>query len=564
MYTSNHADLNPPTDMPSLSARIENAPTLFASIKVDVLQARQLPRGLRPPSAYVALHADPNDIPLAKSEPAARSTAPKFNFNADLSLPHAPGTWPVLHVVLRDAADASLGTATVAICAPLTECWSPLRVTTGITRADVLLRIRWPRCPCRALPPIPVAPSDDTTSSEIRIVDERTGRLFRAGSLFVEVTASGIPVSVAQPLLTVRTADQILRAGETPDSKERWRRKCALNETGTTEDPGLLMMPSLTPEENIDSNGAVREVDEAPKSRINKQSVKDNAVVALNALTRLRPTRSTVRSAVYASVSTPKLLKRRTAPRDQPLLKDDTNGTTAATTAPSVLQTLLAPRVRRAVDFGVFSFAVLAGVEPTRLSITVTDSDSRLPDAIASVFEAELSLDGSTNMAWCACESGTPGTKVMVWVRITRQYAKAAVPCKIVTSRFQELLETIDEDATHFKERFPHAENLTYLLVGGLFTNHYPMYFSKNIDYLQEILRIPRVQCVPINTESGLAANAKVIAASVSKTCTRRKSVVLIGHSKGGLDILEALTHHVEILPFMYVQHLLLRSSCVY
>lgn len=57
---------------------------------------------------------------------------------------------------------------------------------------------------------------------------------------------------------------------------------------------------------------------------------------------------------------------------------------------------------------------------------------------------------------------------------------------------------------------------------------------------------------VPIHTELSVARNAKVICDSVLKTCRGAKSVVLLGHSKGGVDVLSVIQRHPETIPFLH------------
>ena len=648
-------------------------PLLDADVQVTVESARHLPRGLLAPRAKVQLFSPFSEEPLAESEAFARSTAPEWNFSVRLQLPHISGVLPVINVVILDAAgvpQTPLGKTSLTICATNTRAWVPLK--SASTRADVLIIVTWPRC-MRIIPPSLPTPPPPTAKidTELRSVDPRPGALFRDGTLVVDVVAVGIPASVAQPFVTVRTHDQVLRSSETDESRSWWKRRCekqavtnenekvaqtasvsldalsiddgdggeisspcSPNSQIETESNDEELSPRCSTNANVPDDGtaisvphmnASRSVDAIQTSASNrryvrsdntsfsrppptysaasiskpptksgglrrraltrasstltslsKETVKQNTKSAkntlkskakevsdplakstLNSISQLKPTRS----GVGAVVTSAKI--RRPSKTSAETTREVKPSSTAAAAAPppppvAVLQTLLAPRVRRPVDFGRFAFAELSGLPSTKLSITVTDSDSRLPDALGAVFEAELPLalvgtPGSSTIL-STCENGPIHSKASVWVRVTRirNPKGASAHCTVVTSKFEKVLKQIPTIAGEFKNKYPQAEKLTYLLVGGLFTNYYPLYFSRNVDYLQQTLQLARVQVVPINTESGLTANARVIAASIAKTATRRNSVVLIGHSKGGVDILETLTNHIEIIPFIY------------
>lgn len=615
---------------------------LPANVTVEVVQARNLPRGgILAPKAQVQVYCPFVEAPVAATEPSARNTAPSWNYTKAIKLRHHASSLPVLRFVVIDslAPTVPLGTASLTVRAPATRGWLPLDGENS--RADLFVVVRWNSCPIAYAPHLPEPPQVPDTNAvagpELRTVDPRPGAIFRRGSFVVEVTAAGIPASVAQPWVCVRSRDQKLRGGETPDSRAWWKRKCEHIQLQSSADKtnDIQLPPAATPSascdsvtdsldavdetdntDNIAAAAAVnleiakvnldipREEDEtidpndssthyAPippqntskrsafKSRLSHarksehagsliktvKNAKDKASTSFDTVSHIRPTRSAIGATVTAAKVRKKTIKKL---RDKAVSPNsNTNASSAAgvasppqTTPASVLQTLMAPRPRRAVDFGLFCFAEFAVEPPKCLYITVTDNDSRLPDALGAVLECELSLDilGSdgTSVVLAYCEAGPVRAKASVWVRVTRiagypDVCAYPAPVNVVTEKFMGLLENSEQLAADFKTTYPHAEGLTYLFVGGLFTNHYPLYFTRNVDYLQQKLLLPRVQCIPIHTESGLAANAKVIAASVAKTATRRNSVVLIGHSKGGCDILQAITHHIEIIPFMYV-----------
>ncbi len=92
-----------------------------------------------------------------------------------------------------------------------------------------------------------------------------------------------------------------------------------------------------------------------------------------------------------------------------------------------------------------------------------------------------------------------------------------------------------------------HAKDFVYLCVGGIFSDRVPRayYFKENLEALKgEGLDARRVQ---IDSLAGVATNARVIRDAVLAATLEGKKVVLIGHSKGGLDCAAALAMHPEV-----------------
>jgi triacylglycerol lipase len=77
------------------------------------------------------------------------------------------------------------------------------------------------------------------------------------------------------------------------------------------------------------------------------------------------------------------------------------------------------------------------------------------------------------------------------------------------------------------------------LLVAGIFTQYYP-------GYLRRVRRALRAAELPIDTEQTVAANARAIR---DRVLLERHPVVLLGQSKGPLDIHAAMSLHPEIVP---------------
>jgi hypothetical protein len=96
-----------------------------------------------------------------------------------------------------------------------------------------------------------------------------------------------------------------------------------------------------------------------------------------------------------------------------------------------------------------------------------------------------------------------------------------------VTARFLELYAN------------PPPVGVAVLLVAGIFTQYYP-------GYLRRVRRALRARELPMDTEQPLAANAATIR---DRVLLERRPVVLLGQSKGPLDIHAALSLHPEIVP---------------
>lgn len=100
------------------------------------------------------------------------------------------------------------------------------------------------------------------------------------------------------------------------------------------------------------------------------------------------------------------------------------------------------------------------------------------------------------------------------------------------TELFYSLFEQLKTQNTCSEQMLDHS----YLLVPGLFCNSYPTYFREILDYFSNTLG---VQCefAHINTEGAVKDNAThvrdIVVAQYEKF---GKTVVLLGHSKGGTD----------------------------
>ena len=92
----------------------------------------------------------------------------------------------------------------------------------------------------------------------------------------------------------------------------------------------------------------------------------------------------------------------------------------------------------------------------------------------------------------------------------------------------------------------PDAQNYVYLMVPGLFTEHYPGYMKENNAKLDELgLQHETVQ---IDTDASVETNAQVIREAIMRIAEKEgKQVVLVGHSKGGVDATAAIAMYPEL-----------------
>lgn len=121
---------------------------------------------------------------------------------------------------------------------------------------------------------------------------------------------------------------------------------------------------------------------------------------------------------------------------------------------------------------------------------------------------------------------------------------KRPPPTTDQTKRFQELHEAAKAGRNTLP---PEAKNHTYLMVGGLFTSHYPGYMDANTKVLKDAGLDARK--VPLNTDAGVKENAKFLRDAILDASKNGKKVVLVGQSKGGVDISAALALYPELKP---------------
>lgn len=121
---------------------------------------------------------------------------------------------------------------------------------------------------------------------------------------------------------------------------------------------------------------------------------------------------------------------------------------------------------------------------------------------------------------------------------------RAGPPSRDESARFQGVYAAVKAGKNVLP---PEAKDHTYLMVGGLFTERYPGYMQANTDRLRQ--RGLDARRVPIDTDASVEANAKAIRDAVLAAAQGGRQVVLVGQSKGGVDVAAALALYPELKP---------------
>ncbi|CAN0921815.1 hypothetical protein LINGRAHAP2_LOCUS32790 [Linum grandiflorum] len=115
------------------------------------------------------------------------------------------------------------------------------------------------------------------------------------------------------------------------------------------------------------------------------------------------------------------------------------------------------------------------------------------------------------------------------------QRAPGMPPVEDGTERFTEILDSI----RHGVHRLP--KTLVYLLVPGLFSNHGPLYFVNTKRFFSKMGLTCHI--AKIHSEASVEKNAKEIKEYIEEMYWgSNKRVMLLGHSKGGIDSAAALS----------------------
>ncbi len=122
--------------------------------------------------------------------------------------------------------------------------------------------------------------------------------------------------------------------------------------------------------------------------------------------------------------------------------------------------------------------------------------------------------------------------------------AREAPPGSDVSLRFEEL----NKRAFRGGNVLPaNANDFVYLCIGGIFSDRIPkaLYLKENMDAL--IADKLDVRRILIDSLVGVETNAKVVREAILEAASTGKKVVIIGHSKGGLDAAAALAIYPEL-----------------
>lgn len=144
-----------------------------------------------------------------------------------------------------------------------------------------------------------------------------------------------------------------------------------------------------------------------------------------------------------------------------------------------------------------------------------------------------------TNRSWCSQGSaGMPGWAV-----------REGAPTTDSTAAFKDA----HAKAKAGESPLPaNAGDFVYVLVGGLYTEHFPGYMRDNVARLES--RGLATRRVDLDSDAGVATNAATVRDAVLAAARETgKKVVLLGHSKGGVDATAALSLYPELKPHVQV-----------
>lgn len=132
-------------------------------------------------------------------------------------------------------------------------------------------------------------------------------------------------------------------------------------------------------------------------------------------------------------------------------------------------------------------------------------------------------------------------------------------PFRDVTSRFRDrfnhaIRRREEKNWREFMEtpEFIAIQSTVLMFVGGLFTDHYPGYYTQNLEHVRENLQL-EAEVIDIHTESSVRDNAETVYQAVVQRHRRvpEKKQILIGHSKGGVDIAAAMSLYPELKEYV-------------
>jgi triacylglycerol lipase len=497
----------------------------------------------------------PGGPPAGVSAPSSREDAPEW---PDFSVVVGEGTAiappATVGVVVRDAAneDAVLGRCCIRVAATVTEGWFPLNADVALTgaamrdagdvdsrilsqgwgallggnsstggrsskeysgpSAEVFVRMEWPEYCSHPEFPRTVAHATQSASSidddvEMRCVSERPGRFFRCGELLVTVHGLGVPVALRDPQLVIKLPDQRLRGFEI-----------------TAPLPHIASSASEAGESDVDLD-----VDQTFRP------VLDDQAPAVGSASKRRDIKFGSFSFALFQGTFPEELHVGILERGRAI-----------------------PKIAFAAENTVLLPKTIPG-----FNATLTENRDSVRDGISKDGELANTGEGCAESSHdhvpsyvihvLASSPGTAESKISFDVRICYVLWKPIAMCNMVTPRFLSLFAEFKSDLSAVKARCSAAKELTFLFVGGLFTDHYPMYYADNINFLRDVLGLSNIHSVKIHTEETVESNAKVIEQSILEHAQgRHRSVVLVGHSKGGVDVCSAIARFSDLKVFVF------------
>jgi triacylglycerol lipase len=121
-------------------------------------------------------------------------------------------------------------------------------------------------------------------------------------------------------------------------------------------------------------------------------------------------------------------------------------------------------------------------------------------------------------------------------------FKEELAPPTDVTARFRELLRRVRQGEPVLPDE---ARRHQYLLVKGMMGDEVPGYLLDNQQRLERLGLETRE--VAVNTQGRLASNVEVVRQALLDAAHFRRTVVLVGHSKGGVEAMSTLALHPEL-----------------
>lgn len=150
-------------------------------------------------------------------------------------------------------------------------------------------------------------------------------------------------------------------------------------------------------------------------------------------------------------------------------------------------------------------------------------------------------------LGWDESKLGPNPGKQSGWLQ--RECPKTTDVSGRMKADYENIKQMSPEQRAHAFDDLPQAKSTTYLMVPGLFTERFPGYMEKNRDALSAAGLDARM--VNIDTDADSRTNAKVIRDEVLRLGKEGKTVVLVGQSKGGSDLADAIALYPEIRKYV-------------